>query len=209
MPPTSLAKLVLRLPTTTQLGREANSSHRFVLTALAVHADEHDAATVGLAELSRCTDLSPTLIRKAIRAAEDNGYLTVEVNPYGPDTYRFNTPRLRDLNSAYVRAGEDRIHVLADFGVADRTLHALSRSGYDTLTALGQAIVDYRALPPQFQLGLHVHLNARMVGQTGGDSVLAAYDQLRKLEGLRDYYDNNDTSADMEKGEWVDPRQSS
>lgn len=209
MPPASLAKLVLRLPTTTQLGREANSSHRFVLTAIAVHADKHGAATVGLAELSRYTDLSPTLIRKAIRSAEANGYITVEANPYGPNTYRFNTARLRDLNSAYVRAGEDRIYVLTDFGVSDRTLHALARSGYDTLTALGQAITDYRALPPEFQVGLHVHLNARMVGKTGGDSVLAAYDELRKIEGLRDYYDNNDTSADMEEGEWIDPRQRS
>jgi hypothetical protein len=104
-----------------------------------------------------------------------------------------------------VRANKDQIHVLTDFGVPDRTLHALARSGYDTLTALGQAIADYRALPPEFQVGLHVHLNARLVGKTGGDSVLAAYDELRKIERLRDYYDNNDTSAEMEHGHWVDP----
>lgn len=199
----SVAKLVLGLIPADDTPRDPGGRCRHVLLALAVNADDDGVARISLNRLCLQTGRVPAVIREGIRYGVQQNVLAIAPGP-GAITYHFNLDVLASLQQQARNRASDSIYVLLDFGVPEKTLNAL-KTCCTTLTELGNAIAEYNALPDDFRTGFHRYLDARNFGARGAEQVLDAYAKFRRIEALRDHYDNNDISGEMEGGQWITP----
>jgi hypothetical protein len=201
----TIAKLVLGLPAG-RAPRDVGGRNRHILLTLAVNADDTGVTRVSIATLCRQTERAPNVVRDGISNGIERGLLTITPGT-GPTTYQFDLDALRSKQQEAVNRANNSIYVLLEFGATERALKALDRTGCATLDQLDHAISEYQNLPEAFQTGFHRYLDARNFGAQSAKQVLDGYAEYRRIKALRQHYDHNDTSAEMENGTWINPQE--
>lgn len=163
-----------------QVGSPVAARNRFVLFALAYHADDEGRCTVSLNDLSAFTLYSAPLIRASLRDLQaEHGLVETTSTPSKANTYRLKREALEAQQfSQLLRSPEPQVDLLAEYGSDSRSINALHRAGIDSLHDLGARIAAFRAAARtegSGAPGFHEFLDLDGIGEKSAQRLLDSY----------------------------------